>query len=79
MGVSYDKSTKRYKARITIEGETHSLGNYSTEDDALIAVTACKTARDPLSYVLNLKKSAAWGKRKYSADWQVSHSLFTRR
>lgn len=79
MGVSYDKTTNRYKARITLEGQTYHLGNYALEDEALVAVTACKTAKDPVSYVMNLHRSSAWGKRKYSIDWQLSHSMFAGR
>ncbi len=41
-GTTFDKNNKRWKARITVDGATRSLGSYATQSEAYEAVLVAK-------------------------------------
>lgn len=49
LGVTYDASTQRYMARLTVGGKTHHLGRHGTPEEAHAAYVKAKREHHPFS------------------------------
>lgn len=73
-GVTFDKQSNRYKARIRVGGKLYHLGSYPTERDALnsyLKALGLSLHSTPENFAQTIHNSPDWGKVKYGLAWDV--------